>query len=497
MTDLKQCELWLVTGSQGLYGPEVLEQVNADAAKVAAGLNEAEGLSVSVVCKPVVTTPEGILAVCREANASDACISVVAWMHTFSPAKMWIAGLKELTKPLAHLHTQFHRDLPFDSIDMDYMNLHQSAHGGREFGFICARLRKQRTVIAGHWQRPEVVQQLDAWARAAAGWADGQRGRIARFGDNMRNVAVTEGDKVAAQEVFGYRVDGFGVGDLVAKVDAVSEADLKALLAEYDDSYDIPAEIAAGGARRDELAAAAKIELGLRAFLAEGGFTGFTTCFEELHGMAQLPGLAVQRIMADGFGFGAEGDWKTAALVRAFKVMGAGLFGGASFMEDYTYHLDPAEMTVLGAHMLELCPSIAAGRASLEIHPLSIGNKNDPARLVFNAAAGAGVNATVVDLGDRFRMVVNTVDVVEPTRPLPKLPVARAIWKPRPNLTEAATAWILAGGAHHFAFSAAIGVETVEAYADMAEVEMVLIDESTSIRQLKQELRWNEAAYGK
>jgi len=380
-----------------------------------------------VVFKPIVTTPEQIASVCAEANRDDRCIGLITWMHTFSPAKMWIAGLSTLRKPFVHLHTQFNRDIPWGDIDMDFMNLNQSAHGGREFGYIVTRMRKPRKVIVGHWQDPQTLHELDVWMRAAAAWQNLQGARFARFGDNMREVAVTEGDKVAAQIRFGYSVSGYGLGDLVA-YDAVTESDVDALVEEYQVSYEVDPVLRRGGPRHDSLRDAARIELGMRAFLEDGEFKGFTTTFENLTGLNQLPGLAVQRLMADGYGFGAEGDWKTAALVRAMKVMGSGLSGGTSFMEDYTYHLEPGNMKVLGAHMLEVCPTIASGRPSVEIHPLSIGGKADPVRLVFDVAEGPAVNASVIDMGDRFRMIVNEVEVVPPDAPLPKLPVARAVW---------------------------------------------------------------------
>jgi L-arabinose isomerase len=493
MTELKRLEAWFVTGSQHLYGPEVLDTVAAHAREISAALSSSAAMPVAVVFKPVVTTPEAILQVCREANAAPACVGIVAWMHTFSPAKMWIAGLNALAKPLAHLHTQYNRDIPWSGIDMDFMNLNQSAHGDREFGFIGARLRRERAVIVGHWKDPEAQEELAVWARAACGWHEWQGLRVARLGDNMRQVAVTEGDKVEAQAKLGYSVNGYGVGDLVALVREVPDADASALAARYAEEYVLDKDLRQGGARYPALREAARIELGLRRFLEAGGFKAFTTTFEDLHGLSQLPGLAVQRLMALGYGFGAEGDWKTAALVRAMKVMAAGLPGGTSFMEDYTYHLDPARGKVLGAHMLEVCPSIAEGKPSLEMHPLGIGGKDDPARLVFTAAAGPAVNASVIDMGTRFRLVVNEVDVVAPDAPLPRLPVARALWVPRPSLKVAAAAWILAGGAHHAGFSQALGARHLECFAEMAGIELVLIDGKTEISQLKKELRWSSA----
>lgn len=488
-------EVWFITGSQHLYGPEALEQVAANAQVVVEGMNASGKLPVRLVFKPVLTTPDAIYNLCLEANSARSCIGLVAWMHTFSPAKMWIAGLNVLQKPLLDFHTQFNRDIPWDTIDMDFMNLNQTAHGGREFGFINARMRRSPKIVIGHWQDEEALARINVWARAAAAWADWQTAKIARFGDNMRQVAVTEGDKVAAQMQFGASVNGYGVGDLVQVVNAVSDAEIDHLIDQYETEYTVTPALRWDGAQRQSLREAARIELGLRRFLVEGGFKGFTTTFEDLHGLAQLPGLAVQRLMADGYGFGAEGDWKTAALLRAMKVMAKGLPGGTSFMEDYTYHFEPGNMKVLGAHMLEICPTIAAGKPSLEIHPLGIGGKADPVRLVFNTPPGPGLNATLIDLGNRFRLVVNTVEVVPPDAPLPKLPVARAVWIPQPNLKVAVAAWVYAGGAHHTGFSQALTVEHLEDFAAMAGLEMLLIDETTALSDFQKELRWNELYY--
>ena len=494
MKPFENLEIWFATGSQHLYGPETLKIVEQDSRAIVDGLNAAS-LPVRIVFKPVLTTPEAIHDLLRAANNDPHCIGLVMWMHTFSPAKMWIAGLKALQKPFVHLHTQFNRDIPWSSIDMDFMNLNQAAHGDREFGFICTRMKKKRKVVVGHWQDPLVHRQLDGWMRVAAAWADMQSLRIARFGDNMRQVAVTEGDKVEAQMTFGYSVNGYGIGDLVRAVNAVKDADVDALLAEYEKKYVIAANAQKGGSHHSHLRDGANIELGLRAFLTEGGFGAFTTTFEDLHGLPQLPGLAVQRLMAEGYGFGAEGDWKTAALLRAMKVMATGLKGGTSFMEDYTYHMDPAGKLVLGAHMLEICESVAEVKPSLEIHPLGIGGKADPPRLVFNVPAGNAVIASVIDLGNRFRLVVNEAEVVPPLRSLPKLPVARALWKPKPDFETACGAWILAGGAHHSGFSLSLTKEHLEDFAEMSGVECVVIDQSTTISGFKKELRWNELSY--
>ena len=495
MIDLQQFEVWFVTGSQDLYGPETLEQVAAHAQTIAQALAGSAKIPVKVLYKPVLTTPAAIHELCLAANGASQCVGLITWMHTFSPAKMWIRGLQALQKPFVHLHTQFNRDIPWAELDMDFMNLNQSAHGDREFGFIGSRLRLNRKVIVGHWQDEEVQAGLGVWARAACAWQDAQGAKIARFGDNMREVAVTEGDKVNAQMRLGYSVDGYGVGDLVQFVAAVAEAEIDQLVQEYGEQYEVAPELRAGGSRHDSLRDGARLELGLRHFLEKGNFKGFTTTFQDLHGLPHLPGLGVQRLMADGYGFGAEGDWKTAALVRAMKVMSAGLGGGTSFMEDYTYHLNKSGMKVLGAHMLEICPTIAATKPSLEIHPLSIGGKADPVRLVFNAETGAAVNASVVEMGNRLRMIVNRVDAVPTDEPLPKLPVARALWLPQPNLKTAAAAWILAGGAHHTGFSLAVTAEHLEDFAEMANMEFLLIDNDTKLAEFKKELRWNDLYY--
>jgi L-arabinose isomerase len=495
MNHLGRREAWFVTGSQHLYGDAALQEVAEHAREIARALCRSDEIPVDIVFKPVLTTREAIHQLCQDANVAGDCIGLVVWMHTFSPAKMWIAGLNALQKPFVHFHTQFNRDIPWSRIDMDFMNLNQSAHGGREFGFIGSRMRLSRKVIAGFWQNERVQAQLATWTRAASAWHDAQGAKIARFGDNMREVAVTEGDKVEAQIRLGYAVNGYGVGDLVRYVEAVTEAEIDTLIAEYGEQYVVADAGGADLSQSRPLREAARIELGMRAFLEEGDFKAFTTNFENLYGLEQLPGLAVQRLMADGYGFGAEGDWKTAALVRAMKVMACGLEGGTSFMEDYTYHLDPAGMKVLGAHMLEVCASIAEGQPSLEVHPLGIGGKADPARLVFNVPSGPALNASVLDMGSRFRMVVNEVDVVPPEEPLPRLPVARVVWVPRPDLEMAATAWILAGGAHHTGFSMALTAEHLEDFADMAGMEYLLIDGGTSLREFKKELRWNEMYY--
>lgn len=494
MIDLSNLEAWFVTGSQHLYGLETLKKVDQHATAIAAGLGSSPEMPIRIVVKQVMTSSEMIHQLCQDANSARNCVGVITWMHTFSPARMWIAGLRSLSKPLLHLHTQFNEELPWSTIDMDFMNLNQSAHGDREFGFIGARMRLNRKIVVGHWQDGEVHSEIGAWTRAACGWHDAQNLKVARFGDNMRNVAVTEGNKVSAQIKLGYTVNGYGVGELVQSVQRVTEAEVNELATGYDDTYVVAESLRKGGSNRQSLLEAARIEIGLRHFLEETGSHAFTDTFEDLHGLAQLPGIAVQRLMADGYGFGAEGDWKTAALVRAAKVMSHGLKGGASFMEDYTYHLK-GDAQVLGAHMLEVCPSITNEKPSAEIHPLSIGGKADPVRLVFTAAPGKAVNASVVDVGNRFRLIINQVNVIQPRHLLPKLPVARAIWAPEPNLKIAATAWIHAGGSHHTALSSALRPEHLENFADMAGMECLLIDAGTTIRGFVKELRWNDVYY--
>ncbi|HEY9005283.1 MAG TPA: L-arabinose isomerase [Ohtaekwangia sp.] len=495
MTDLKKLEVWFVTGSQHLYGEETLKQVADHSQQIARELDASSAIPVKVIFKPVLKTPEEIYHLCQEVNNAKDCIGIIAWMHTFSPAKMWIGGLKILQKPLLHLHTQFNRDIPWKDIDMDFMNLNQSAHGDREFGFIMSRMRLERKVVVGHWQDKGVQERLNVWLRAASGWNDLQGARFCRFGDNMRQVAVTEGDKVEAEIRFGYSVNGYGIGDLVKVVNAVTDDEITKLASEYEQKYTLQASLRKGGDKHTSLREAARIEIGLRAFLQQGNFKGFTDTFEDLNGLVQLPGIAVQRLMAEGYGFGAEGDWKTAALVRAMKVMGSGLKGGNSFMEDYTYHFDPSNQMVLGAHMLEICESIADGKPSCEVHPLGIGGKADPVRLVFNSAPGAALNASVIDMGNRFRLLVNEVEAVAPLQDLPKLPVARVLWKPYPDMLTGCAAWILAGGAHHTCYSQNLTSEHLQDFAEMAGIEYVLIGKQTNLYQFKNELRWNEIYY--
>ncbi|MEO1218470.1 MAG: L-arabinose isomerase [Bacteroidota bacterium] len=495
MIDMGKYEVWFLCGSQHLYGTETLLKVKEHSEIISKALSDSEDISVRIIFKDLLTAPEEIYHSVLEANASENCIGVIAWMHTFSPAKMWIKGLRALQKPLLHLHTQFNQEIPWSEIDMDFMNLNQSAHGGREFGFICSRMGIKRKVITGHWKSGSLHKKVDKWCRVAAAWEDFQNLKIARLGDNMREVAVTEGNKVSAQIQFGYTVNGFGMGDLKDFVDTVSAQDIEGLIEEYENSYSLPPSLSLSGEKRDSLIEAARIEIGLSHFLDEGGFKAFTNTFENLHGLKQLPGLAVQRLMEKGYGFGAEGDWKTAALVRAMKVMGNGLKGGNSFMEDYTYHFQQNQNLVLGAHMLEICPSIAKDKPSCEIHPLGIGGKEDPVRLVFNAKAGKALNASMIDLGHRFRLLINEVEAIEIKEDLPKLPVARALWKPLPDLETAASAWILAGGAHHTCYSESLDAEYLQDFAEIAGIESFLINKDSRLEDVRKELRWNEESF--
>ena len=495
MIDISKKEIWFVVGSQNLYGEETLKQVAVHSQEIAKGIDASSSVPVKVIYKSVAKSPSEITDICLEANTNKNCIGIIAWMHTFSPAKMWINGLSILKKPLCHLHTQYNAEIPWASIDMDFMNLNQSAHGDREFGYIMSRMRKKRKVVVGHWEDARVQQKLGNWSRVALGWDEMQNLKVARFGDNMREVAVTCGDKVEAQIRFGMSVNGYDSSDIVNKMKLVTDAQVDALVAVYEESYNLAPKLQVGGEQRQSLLDAAKIELGLRAFLEEGGFGAFTDTFENLGELKQLPGIATQRLMADGYGFGGEGDWKTAAMVRVMKVMNIGLEGGTSFMEDYTYHFTPEKSYVLGSHMLEICPSITDGKPSCEIHPLGIGGREDPVRLVFNSPAGDAINVSLVDMGTRFRLIVNEVTAVKPMADLPKLPVARVLWDCKPNLDIAATAWILAGGAHHTVYSQAVTTEFMEDFADIAGIELVVIDNDTRIRNFKDTLNANEAYY--
>jgi len=486
-------QIWFLTGSQSMYGDDTLRQVAEQSAAVVQQLNASGTIPLPVVFRPILTESAAIHRQMLDVNSDPSCVGVITWMHTFSPAKMWINGLGALQKPMLHLHTQANIELPWADIDMDFMNLNQAAHGDREFAFILTRSGVARKTVAGHVSNPAVSARIAAWARAARGLAEIRSLRLARFGDNMRDVAVTEGDKVEAQLRFGVAVNTYGVNDLVASVGEVSDADVDDLGREYEDLYDVVPELRRGGDRHEALRDGARIELGIRAFLDAGGFGAFTTNFEDLGGLRQLPGLAVQRLMADGYGFGGEGDWKTSVMLRTIKVMSEGLLGGTSFMEDYTYDLTPGRESTLGAHMLEICPSIASGKPRLEIHPLSIGNRDDPVRLKFTARPGPAVVLGLADLGERFRFVVNEIDIVEPPHPLPKLPVACAVWRPRPSHHVAAESWLTAGGPHHTVLSSAIGTEELEDFAEMTHTEMVVIDADTTSRGFAKELRWSQA----
>ena len=494
LTD-KTLECWFLTGSQALYGEETLRQVAVQSREIVDLLNSGPEIAVSVVWKPVLVGANEIRRACIEASSAENCIGVVAWMHTFSPAKAWIAGLDALRRPLLHFHTQVNLSLPWSEIDMNFMNLNQAAHGDREFGYIETRMALRRKTVVGHASEPVVRERIGSWARAAIGWHDASQLRLARFGDNMRDVDVTEGDKVEAQLRLGISVNTYGVSDLVDAVNAVPSEKVDTITAAYEHDYVVVPELAAGGPRHDSLRYAARIEAGLRSFLEEGDFSAFTTNFEDLGGLRQLPGIAVQRLMSEGYGFGAEGDWKTSALVRLLKVMGASQAGGTSFMEDYTYHFGPGEPKVLGAHMLEICPSIAASTPRCEIHPLSIGNREDPVRLVFDALPGRALVAGLLDLGDRFRLVANDIEIVPPDAPLPRLPVARAVWKPAPSLSIAAESWLMAGGPHHTALSTGVGIEELEDFAVIAGVELMHIGETTTTESFRREIRWNQAYY--
>lgn len=492
MKNLPAAEIWFIIGSQHLYGEAALRQVAANSQKVVSELNASGRIPLKVVCKPVMTRSEEIRALCLEASSSRDCAGLITWCHTFSPSKMWINGLLQLRKPVLHLATQFNRELPWSEIDMDFMNLHQAAHGDREHGFIHSRLRLPRKVVVGHWSDEEVQDRIGAWMRVTRAWLDWQGGKFVRFGDNMRCVAVTEGDKVAAEARFGFSVNTHGVGDLVAMMDEVEDEAVSALCEEYEALYSIAPSLRSGGERHEALRYNARQELGLRTFLERGSYLGFSDTFEDLHGLTQLPGLAVQRLMAEGYGFAGEGDWKTCALVRAMKVIAEGMPGGTSFMEDYTYELTPSGQMVLGSHMLEVCPSIASGKPTIEIHPLGIGGKSDPVRLVFDASAGAAVNVAMMDMGNRFRLLVNEVEAIAPPHPLPRLPVARAVWKCRPDLKTAVASWIYAGGAHHTGFSYSVTTEHIEDLGEIAGVEVAVIDAATTLRDFKQQLRNNE-----
>ncbi|MEX2462327.1 MAG: L-arabinose isomerase [Paenibacillaceae bacterium] len=493
MLIVKPYQFWFVTGSQHLYGPETLEEVAQHSTQIAQGLDQDHLMPYKVIFKPVLTGPDAIRKLIIDANSDDSCAGIITWMHTFSPSKMWISGLSILNKPLLHFHTQFNRDIPWATIDMDFMNTNQSAHGDREHGFIGARMGISRKVITGYWEDQAVRLRIGDWMNTAVAFTESRQLKVARFGDNMRQVAVTEGDKVEAQIKFGWEVNGYGVGDLVDYISKVTDTQVNQLFDEYTQKYEIATEGLKDGSTRNSILEQARIELGMKAFLEAGGFGAFTTTFEDLHGIKQLPGLAVQRLMEAGYGFGGEGDWKTAAFTRVMKILAGGR--GTSFMEDYTYHLEPGNELVLGAHMLEICPTIASNRPKIEVHPLGIGGKEDPARMVFDCGAGNAIVASLVDMGTRFRLIVNVIDAVEPQQEMPKLPVARVLWKPQPSLRDSAEAWILAGGAHHTVFSYVVSVEQLEDWAEMAGIECIVINKDTKLHAFQNELRWNEIAW--
>ncbi|AWV99534.1 L-arabinose isomerase [Arcticibacterium luteifluviistationis] len=475
MIKLADFEVWFITGSQHLYGEETLRQVDEHSEEIVRFFQASENIAVNVIFKPVVKTPEEISGMLNAANAQENCVGIITWMHTFSPAKMWINGLNALQKPLLHLHTQFNRDIPFADIDMDFMNLNQSAHGDREFGHILTKMNIKRKTVVGHWQDPEVLESINVWSRVAVAANEMKTLKVARFGDNMREVAVTDGDKVAAQMKFGFSVNTHPVGDLVAYINKVTNTEIKTLIEEYKSVYKMMPSLEEGAEKYESLVEAARIELGMKAFLEEGDFGAYTNTFEDLHGMRQLPGIGSQRMMAAGYGYGGEGDWKTSAMVRILKTMATGMKGGNSFMEDYTYHFNPENPMVLGSHMLEICPSISSSEVACEVHPLGIGGKEDPVRLVFNGDAGRAMNVSLVDMGDRFRLIVNLVQGLEVTEEFPKLPTARVMWRPEPSMKEGLKQWLEAGGAHHTVYSQNLSLEYMEDFARMFDLELVVI----------------------
>lgn len=493
MVKVRDYEFWFLTGSQHLYGKEALDEVEDHSKRIAEGLDSSESIPYKVVFKSVLTNSTDIRKVILDANSDDNCAGIITWMHTFSPAKMWISGLASLQKPLLHLGTQFNRDIPWQEIDMDFMNLNQSAHGDREYGFMATRMDIDRKVVVGHWEKDTVVNEISDWMKTSVAVTEGFNIRVARFGDNMRNVAVTDGNKVEAQIKFGWTVDYFGIGDLVEEMNKVTDEELENLYAEYEQLYELPAEATQQEAVRESIIEQARIELGLKKFLSERGYNAFTTNFEDLHGMKQLPGLAAQRLMAQGYGFAGEGDWKTAALLRMMKIISGNK--GTSFMEDYTYHLEPGNEMILGSHMLEICPTISANKPKIIVHPLGIGGKEDPARLVFDGQGGKAVVASLVELRGRYRLVVNEVQAEQPTEETPNLPVAKVLWKPEPSLSEATESWIYAGGAHHSVFSLEVTTDQLYEFANMTGIECVIIDKNTSVRQLRNELKLGQVVW--
>ncbi len=486
---LHQYQFWLIAGTQDLYGEKVIEQVKANGSKIAQQLNLSEEIIGEIVFKGAVLDSSSIATTIMQANNDPNCAGVIGWMHTFSPSKMWITGLSRLQKPYLHFNTQLLRDIPWDTIDMDYMNLHQSAHGDREHGFIGARLRLPRKVIAGHWEDAKVRERIGGWMRSAIGVCESKKLKVCRFGDNMRDVAVTEGDKVEAEIKLGWSVNTWGIGDLIAKVNGVTDGQVDQKMDEYQEKYDLKTE------NVEAVRYQAKMEVALESFLEEGSFGAFTDTFQDLQELRQLPGLAVQNLMGKGYGFAGEGDWKTAAMVRIMKLMGQGLPGGTAFMEDYSYHMDPKNEGILGAHMLEVDPDIAADRPWIEVKPLGIGDREDPARLCFNTGAGEAIMVTLVDMGDRFRMIVNDVQACAPFEDMPHLPTARVMWKPYPSLSTSAEAWILSGGAHHTVFSYQLTAEHMRDFCTMLGIEYIHINKETTIEALEKELLFSDVIW--
>jgi L-arabinose isomerase len=484
MKGLKEYNFWFLVGSQHLYGHAALDEVNQNANIITEKLNQSENIRYPIICKQVLTNTNDIKEVMLQANMDPNCAGVIVWMHTFSPGKKWIPGLSLLQKPLLHLHTQFHREIPWEHIDMDYMNLHQSAHGDREFGYAAAILNISRKVIVGYWNDMRIHQQINIWMNIAIAYLESKNLRIARFGDNMRNVADTEGDKVQAQRVFGWSVDTYGIGDLVEKIHRVEDDRVQQLLKEYKHLYNI--NTLNSNSYWSAVESQARIELGIRDFLEEGKYDAFTTTFEDLHGMKQLPGLAVQRLMADGYGFGAEGDWKTAALLRLLKMISNNQ--NTTFMEFYTYHLESGNELVLGSHMLEVCPTISASKPSIQVHPLGIGGKEDPARLVFDGKAGEGILASLVEIHGNYIMLINEIETIAPLHDTPKLPVSKVIWKPLPSFAEAAEAWIYAGGSHHTVLSLSVTKDDLFELASMMNIECFVIDENLNMQEWRQRM---------
>ncbi|RDW20697.1 L-arabinose isomerase [Oceanobacillus chungangensis] len=494
MLTIRPYEFWFVTGSQHLYGNEALQEVEKHSSEITRHLNESSNLPFKVTFKGVLTNASDIHNLILKVNSDENCAGIITWMHTFSPAKMWISGLKALQKPLLHLHTQYNRDIPWETIDMDFMNLNQSAHGDREYGFIGTRLNVPRKVIVGHYQNEATTTKIAEWMKTAAAVTEGKNIRVARFGDNMRNVAVTDGDKIEAQIKFGWTVDYYGIGDLVEEIEKVSSIEVEEIYQEYKEIYELPETSSNAGEIKDSIMEQARIELGLKAFLSERNYNAFTTNFEDLHGMKQLPGLAAQRLMAEGYGFAGEGDWRTAALLRMMKIMANNK--GTSFMEDYTYHLEPNNELILGSHMLEICPTIATTKPRIVVNPLSMGGKADPARLVFDGGEGEAVVASLIELGGRYRLVINEVIGEKSRNETPNLPVAKVLWKPMPSLTKATEAWIYAGGAHHTVFSFEVTSDQLEDFAEMTGIECIVIDKDTNPRKLRSELKIGQGIWG-